>query len=164
MNKEFKRMMELAGLNEIKVNKPLDFIKLNLPIDPTNGNTKIHFNDDYRNDTEDKYSQLVKNLIKLNPQIDAEFFLEDHSGLPEDVMYHILYNPDDNNPRGERGVTMSEFYKIYFSWLWANLVADYGKYEEDEIDLRYDQYGPMRDEFADNAMKGRWLKVQGVTD
>jgi hypothetical protein len=41
MNHEFKRMLELAGLTEIKVVKSSNFTKLKLPFDPNNDNIRI---------------------------------------------------------------------------------------------------------------------------
>ena len=157
MNKEFKRMMKLAGLTEIKINKPEDFIKLKLPTDPTNGNTKIIVNDFTSvEDFEKEYDVFIKDLIKLNPQISTEFFLKDHTGLPQDVIDTIYTDYPE-------GVTMSEFYRIYFVFLFSNLISNYDKYEDDEIDNRVDKYLHIKEKFADNAMRGRWLLVPGVT-
>ena len=149
MSTEFKRMMELAGLTEIKVNTPKQSIKLNLPVDAMNDDTKI----DYQ-DLEDHYGELIYDLEKLNPQIDADLFHRTHDGLYEDVMDTIY-------PKG--GATISEFYKIYFRWLFMNLVADFENYEDDEVTNRSEQYGGKMDEFVNLAMKGRWLIIPEVT-
>ena len=151
MDKEFKRMMELAGLTEIQIKKPNRVIKLNLPFKSTDSPIKIPLGD-----LENHYKDLINDLIKLNPQINPKFFLS-HDGLQEDV-FHDLYEKYNDE------ASIPEFYKSYFSWLWANLTADYDEYENDAIDIRWDQYNHMRDEFTDNAMNGKWLKVQGMTD
>ncbi len=154
MNNEFKRMLELAGLTEIKVVKSSNFTKLKLPFDPNNDNVRIL--PPNWNDFLEKYDIFVKDLINLNPQINPEFFLLDHGGITNDVEYEL----SSNHPEG---FTMSEFYRTYFYWLWANLVADFANYEDDEVEERENKYSDMRDEFADNAMRGRWLLVPGVT-
>lgn len=152
MNSEFKRMIKLAGLAEIKVNKPKHFLKLNLPFNSTNSNTPIPV-DEY----EEKYSDLIEDLINLNPQIDSKFFLLDHDGLHEDVMDTLYTDAPE--------ATISEFYRIYFGWLWSNLVINYNQYSREEVDNRINQYliNNINKEFVDNAMKGNWLVVAGVT-
>jgi hypothetical protein len=147
MNHEFKRMQELAGLTEIKINKPKHFIKLNLPFKSTD-NIKIPEGDLYNN-----WNELINDLVRLNPQINSEFFLR-HHGINDDVF-------DDIGHQGE--ATTPEFYKIYFSWLWANLVSNINKFEWDELVERERKYSSMRNEFVDNAMNGRWLVVPDVT-
>jgi len=152
MNHEFKRMQELAGLTEIKINKPKHFVKLNLPFDSTNSNIPIPV-DEYK----DKYDSLIEDLINLNQQIDPKFFLLNHAGMHDDI-FDTLYDND--------GATVSEFYEIYFGWLWSNLVINYNQYSDEEVDNRINQYinSGMTKEFVDNAMKGKWLTVAGVTD
>jgi hypothetical protein len=149
MNQEFKRMQELAGLTEIKINKPKHFIKLNSPFKLTDS-IKIPIDD-----LENNFDSLINDLIKINPQINPELFLA-HDGIYEDVIDTIYHQYNQE-------ATIPEFYKTYFIWLWANLVANYSKYEDDEIEERGNKYGSMRGEFADNAMKGRWLAVPEVT-
>ena len=155
MNHEFKRMLELAGLTEIKVNRPPDIIKIKLPVDPVNDKTKVPIEIPIE-DLEAKYDDLIKDFIKINPQIDPQFLEFENDGLFNDIV-------DTLDTKYPDGATVSEFYRTYFYWLWANLVSDYSKYEDDEIEERETKYGHMRDEFADNAMKGRWLVVSGVT-
>lgn len=153
MNPEFKRMMELAGLTEIKVNSPLRFRKLNLPYDSSSDtNVTIPIGE-----LIDAYDDLINDLIRLNPQIDSYLFQIDNDGLHEDVL-DTLYtdNPD--------GATLKEFYKTYFQWLFSNLVIDFNKYESEEIDKRIDKFSNYVDEFADNAIQGRWLNIKGVTE
>ena len=149
MNHEFKRMMELAGLTEIKINKPKVFTRFNLPFDPAD-RIKIPIDD-----IDHEYSNLVDNIVDANPQIDPKFLRID-GGIYDDTMDTI-----DSDYNGE--VTVPEFYKIYFEWLWANLVADYSKFDDHEISDRDFKYGHMRSEFADNVMGGKWLVVPDVT-
>lgn len=152
MNSEFKRMMELAGLAEIKVNKPKRFTKLNLPYDSSSDtNVKIPVDE-----LIDAYGDLINDLVRLNPQIDPYLFKADSGGLHDDVL-DTLYT---DNPGG---ATLLEFYKIYFQWLFANLIADFDKYDGNEIDERINKFSDYVDEFADNALKGRWLNIEGVT-
>jgi hypothetical protein len=150
MNHEFKRMLELAGLTEIKVNKPKHFIKINLPFKSTD-NIKIPIDD-----LDAKYDDLINDFIRINPQINPEFFLN-HNGLYEDVLDTIAHKYNQE-------ATIPEFYKVYFYWLWANLVSNINKFEEDELEERERKYGSMRNEFMSNAMNGKWLAVPGVTD
>jgi hypothetical protein len=145
-------MMELAGLTEIVVKSPNKFTKLNLPYDSSSDtNVNIPFGE-----LIDSYDDLINDLVRLNPQIDPYFFQADNDGLYEDVL-DILYtdNPD--------GATLLEFYKIYFQWLFSNLIADFNKYNGDEIDERINKFSDYVDEFADNALKGKWLNVEKVT-
>lgn len=150
-------------LNEIKINSPKKFIKLNLPPNLKDNNDKF-FTGEYQNydfvDYEGfvrQFNDLVDNLIKLNPQIDSELFIKDENGIMQDIA-DMLYSgyPD--------GVNLYEFYKMYFNALWPNLVYNVDKYSEDELESRDNYYEDRRDEFADYAMKGQWLVVPGVTD
>jgi hypothetical protein len=150
MNSEFKRMLELAGLAEIKVNEPKRFTSIKLPYLSLDTDILIP-NDDF----EEIYGDLVHGLVKLNPQIDSQFFRADDDGLAEDVLEELTKYPE--------GTTLIEFYKIYFYWLFRNLVFDYGKYEDEEVDERYDEFDQYTDEFAENAIKGRWLNIKTVT-
>jgi len=144
-------------LNEIKVNEPKKFIPLKLPVDPTDGHTKIIVNDNTSSeDFEKEYRNRVETIIKLNPQIKAEFFLKNHEGIPQD-MIDTIYS---DYPQG---VTISEYYKIYFSWLISNLISNFDKYESEEIDERIDKFLDYSDEFVSYATKGRWLVIPDVT-
>ena len=153
MNNEFKRMLELAGLTEIKVNEPFrQFIPLKLPFDSSsNSNVTIP-----NEELEAAYYELTNDLVRLNPQIDPYFFQADDDGLWSDVLDSIY----ENNPEG---TTLIEFYKTYFHWLFRNLVADYDRYEDYEMNGRYDEFDQYTDEFAENAIKGRWLNIKTVT-
>ncbi len=152
MNKEFKRMVELAGLTEIKVNEPFrQFIPLKLPYLSLDTDILIP-NDDF----EEAYGDLIHGLVELNPQINPYFFQVDNNGLWNDVMDSIF----ENNPEG---TTLTEFYKIYFHWLFRNLVADYNRYEDNDMNGRYDEFDQYKNEFVENAMKGKWLNIKTVT-
>ena len=150
MNNEFKRMMELAGLNEIKINEPNRFIKLNLPFDPTD---RVRISID---DINHEYDNLMDNIVAANPQIDPKFFRIHYDYVAGDVMDTI-----DSDYNGE--VTVPEFYKIYFEWLWANLVSDLDRFTWEEVDQRQLKYNHMSDEFVDGAMNSKWLVVPDVT-
>ena len=152
MNSEFKRMMELAGLTEITIKPPGKFVKLNLPYDSSSDTNVVIPNEEL----EGAYEDLINDLVKLNPQIDPYLFQASNNGLWSDVMDTLYSNPEGN--------TLIEFYKIYFRWLFSNLIADFSKYEGGEVDQRYDMFYEYIDEFVDNAMKGRWLKIKGVTE
>jgi hypothetical protein len=154
MNKEFKRMMKLAGLNEIKINKPGTFKKLNLPFNSTNSNTPIPVDE-----LDNNFAELTEDLIRLNPQI-AVFFPNQNNNFLDGIYDSVL---DTLETDYSNGATLKEFYKIYFDWLWAHLVADYSKYSGAEVDARDEQYSHMREEFADYAINGKWLAVAGVT-
>jgi len=152
-----KATKKYYNLNEIKVNEPKKFIPLKLPVDPTDGHTKIIVNDNTSSeDFEKEYRNRVETIIKLNPQIKAEFFLKNHEGIPQD-MIDTIYS---DYPQG---VTISEYYKIYFSWLISNLISNFDKYESEEIDERIDKFLDYSDEFVNYATKGRWLVIPDVT-
>jgi hypothetical protein len=143
------------NLNEIKVNEPFrQFIPLKLPFD-SSGNTNVTIpNDNFEG--EYGYGDLINNLVELNPQIDPYFFQVNNDGLYEDVLDSIF----ENNPEG---TTLIEFYKIYFHWLFRNLVADYNRYEDNDMNRRYDEFDQYKNEFVENAMKGKWLNIKTVT-
>ncbi len=147
-------MMELAGLTEIKVNRPKHFIKLNLPFNSTNSNIPIPIDELLGN-----FEDLVEDLIKLNPQI-AVFLTNHYPGFLEGIYEGIELDLETDYPDG---ATLKQFYEIYFEWLWAHLVANYSKYSDEEIDVRDEQYSHMRKEFADYAINSKWLVVTGVT-
>ena len=151
MNSEFKRMLELAGLAEIKVNEPKRFTSIKLPYLSLDADILIP-NDDF----EEIYGDLVHGLVELNPQIDPYFFQVNNDGLYEDVLDSIF----ENNPEG---TTLIEFYKIYFYWLFSNLISAYGEYEDNEVEERDDKFDQYTKEFVENAMKGRWLNIKTVT-
>ena len=151
MSKEFKRMMELAGLAEIKVNEPKRFTSIKLPYLSLDADILIS-----NDDLEEAYGDLTNGLVRLNPQIDPYFFKADDDGLWNDVMDSI----SENNPEG---TTLIEFYKIYFYWLIRNLVADYDRYEDYEMNGRYDEFDQYTNEFVENAINGRWLNIKTVT-
>jgi hypothetical protein len=154
MNSEFKRMMKLAGLTEIKVNHPISYRKLNLPPDfLEHADTLIDIPE-----LEENYNGLTDSLVQLNPQIDSYFFQIDNSGLFDDVMDAIEYDHPD-------GVTLRQFYEIYFTWLFANLIYDPNKYNDEELEARQETFNhpDQRQEFANNALEGRWLNIAGVT-
>jgi hypothetical protein len=152
MNPEFKRMIELAGLTEIAIKAPGKFIKLNLPYD-SSSDTNVNIPGE---EFEGAYNNLIDDLVRLNPQIDPYFFQADNDGLHEDVMDTLFHDHPE-------GTTLLEFYKIYFKWLFSNLITDFSKYEGEEVDQRNDIFYEYIDEFVNNAMKGRWLKIKGVT-
>jgi hypothetical protein len=139
-------MMELAGLNEIIVNKPELYKKLNLPYNPTdeNVNEPIQVESLVHN-----YPDLIGNLVKLNPQIDPYFFQAYSDGLWNDVNY-TLYELDGGS------ATIEEFYTIYFNYLYANLLFLVNKDNEKE-------YYAKQPKFVESALKGKWLVVPGVT-
>ena len=151
MNKEFKRMIELAGLTEIKINEPFrKIIPIKLPYLSLDADILIS-NDEF----EEIYGDLVHGLVELNPQIDSQFFRANDNGLAEDVLDELAKYPE--------GTTLIEFYKAYFYWLFRNLIFDYGKYEDEEVDKRYDEFNQYADEFAENAINGKWLNIKTVT-
>lgn len=150
MNSEFKRMLELAGLAEIKVNEPKRFTSIKLPYLSLDTDILIP-NDDF----EEAYGDLIHGLVELNPQIDSQFFRADDDGLAEDVLDELAKYPE--------GTTLIEFYKIYFYWLFRNLIFAYGEYEDEEVNIRYDEFNQYTNEFVENAMKGRWLNIKTVT-
>ena len=154
MNTEFKRMMQLAGLTEIKVNQPKSFKRLNLPPGlPEHADTLIDVIE-----LEEKYNDLINDLVKLNPQIDPYFFQADNYYLSDDVMDAINYDHPN-------GVTLKQFYEIYFTWLFANLIYDPNKYNDEELEARQEKFNhpDQRQEFANNALEGRWLNIADVT-
>jgi hypothetical protein len=152
-------------LRALKINTPESFIKLNLPSN-LKDNNKIFINGPFSDDIDSdgtyeeytkKFDSLIEDLIKLNPQIDPELFIKDEGGIQVDVA-DIL---DREYPNG---VNLYEFYKIYFNRLWSNLIYNPNKYSEDELEIRDNYYDYNRsDEFADNAMNGKWLVVPDVT-
>ncbi len=148
IDRTFLKAKKLGSINEIKINKPKRFLKLNLPFDSTNSNTLIPVDE-----LDNNFADLVEDLIKLNPQI-AAFLLND-DGIYNDVIDTLSTDYLD-------GATLKEFYKTYFYWVWIGLMVD-SKYSNEEINARDKKYGHMREEFVNNALDGKWLAVDGVT-
>jgi hypothetical protein len=130
---------------------PIHYIKLNLPKD-INSDKIITLWSSTSGGNEAAFKNLVNELIKLNPQIDPELFLDNDSlfdGLVDNI---------------ESG-TKKEILPYYFYWLYAHLVSDYTKYSDDEMEKRVEKYdGHLRDDFKNSAMKGQWMVVPTVTD
>ena len=134
MNAEFKRMMQLAGLTEIKINPPKSYKKLNLPDLSRFADTLIDIQD-----IEEHYDDLINDLVKLNPQIDPYLFQADNDGLFSDILDEISYYQ-------QNGVTLKQFYMIYFTWLFATIVYDITKYDEEELDSRLETFAGQNQE------------------
>jgi hypothetical protein len=145
MSPEFERMMKLAGLTEIKVKLPNKFTKLNLPYD-SSSDTNVNIPGE---EFEGAYNNLIDDLVRLNPQIDPYFFQAENHGLYEDVIDTLLHDHPE-------GTTLLEFYKIYFEWLFSNLIYIANPNHNDEL---YHMYP----EFIGSAMQGKWLSIPGIT-
>jgi hypothetical protein len=154
MNAEFKRMMELAGLAEIKVNHPISHRKLNLPPDfLKHADIPISIPE-----LEENYNDLINDLVKLNPQIDPYFFQANNHMLWVDVIDSIYYDHPN-------GATIRQFYKIYLNHLLSYLIHDPNKYTDEEIKTRQEKfdYPDQRQKFANDALEGKWLNISSVT-
>ena len=147
---EEKAYLDKYSKGKKDLEAPIYYIKLNLPKNinsseiitlwsPTLGNNKTAF------------KNLVNELIKLNPQIDSELFLDN------DSLFDGLID-------GIESGTKKEILSYYFYWLYAHLISDYDKYSDDEMEKRVEKYDGLRDDFKNFAMKGQWMVVPTVTD
>jgi hypothetical protein len=127
---------------------PIYYIKLNLPKDINSPEIIDLLPED---EESDPFYDIVVELIKLNPQIDPELFIN-NQGIFEDVVDEV-----------ESG-TKKEILSSYFYWNFRNLVWDTYKFSEEEANQRHEKYYNLSDKFRDAALKGQWMVVPGVTD
>ena len=137
------------GKNDLEA--PIHYIKLNLPKD-INSSEIITLWSPTSGFNEPAFKNIVNELIKLNPQIDSELFLDN------DSLFDSLASDIESG-------TKKEILPYYFYWLYAHLVSDYTKYSDDEMEKRVEKYdGGLRDDFKNTAMKGQWMVVPTITD
>jgi hypothetical protein len=127
---------------------PIYYIKLNLPKDINSPEIIDLLPED---EESDPFYDIVVELIKLNPQIDPELFIN-NQGIFEDVVDEV-----------ESG-TKKEILSSYFYWNFRNLVWDTYKFSEEEANQRHEKYYNLSDKFRNAALKGQWMVVPGVTD
>jgi hypothetical protein len=134
------KFLKADKLSEIKINKPGQFIKLNLPKDL-----------DREIDPESSFDDIILELIALNPQIPEDVFTAyDTSGLGDDIIDDL----DEN-------VSLQEFLQAYFYWLCRNLFHYYNGYGGQQ-DMG--QVMANIDVFKNNALNGKWKIISGLTD
>ncbi len=150
-----KSYLDKYSKGKKNINKPIYFIDLNLPKDINSSQIITIFDsENYGHEGDNGFQNLKKitnELSKLNPKIDSKIF-ELHSGLYEDIVDNI-----------EEG-TKKEILSVYFYWLFRNLLADHYRYSPDEAEKRDYKYSKLSKPFKDNALKGKWMVVDGVTD
>ena len=127
---------------------PIYYIKLNLPKDINSPEIIDLLPED---EESDPFYDIVVELIKLNPQIDPELFIN-NQGIFEDVVDEV-----------ESG-TKKEILSSYFYWNFRNLVWDTYKFSEEEANQRHEKYYNLSDKFRNASLKGQWMVVPGVTD
>lgn len=127
-------------LKEIAIRRPY-IVKLNLP-----SNLDDIYNIDY---LDNNFGELIDNLKNINPQIPSEKFI-DHGGIYEDVF-------DSFGVENITQSTLREFLRMYFTWLYSNLV--FTEFNGNESWSEEEQKI-----FVDNAMKGIWTKFKHSTD
>jgi Fe-S-cluster formation regulator IscX/YfhJ len=152
---EEKEYLDKYSKGEKNMKKPTYFIAFNLPKDINSSEIIPLYNQETYQDSGDEGFQNLKDiadeLSELNPKIDPKIF-ELTSGLYEDVIDDI-----------EKG-TKKEILPIYLTWLFRNLIWDTFRYSPDEADKRLDKYSGLEKPFIDNALKGKWMVIDGVTD
>jgi hypothetical protein len=127
-------------LKEIAIKKP-HIVKLNLP---------SNLDDTYSIDhLDNNFGELIDNLKNINFQIPSEKFI-DHDGIYEDV-FDSFYAENITQS------TLREFLRMYFTWLYSNLV--FTEFNGNESWSEEEQKI-----FVDNAMKGIWTKFKHSTD
>ena len=148
---EEKAYLDKYSKGEKDLEAPIHYVKLNLPKD-INSSEIITLWSSTSGNNEAAFSNLINELIKLNPQIDSELFLDN------DSIFDALIDDIESG-------TKKEILPYYFYWLYAHLVSDYTKYSDDEMEKRIEKYdGDLRDDFKNAAMKGQWMVVPTVTD
>jgi hypothetical protein len=147
---EEKTYLDKYSKGEKDLEAPIHYIKLNLPKD-INSPEIITLWSPTSGRNEPAFKNLVNELIKLNPQIDSELFLDN------DSLFDGLID-------GIESGTKKEILSYYFYWLYAHLISDYDKYSDDEMEKRVEKYDGLRDDFKNFAMKGQWIVVPTVTD
>lgn len=121
------------------------YVKLNLP---KNLNSKVTI-EDPSEDTNGVFSSIINELIKLNPQIDSKFFI-DNNNIYNDVTDDL--SPDDK----KIDINKKEILSVYFLWLFRNLV------DMAEVPGKKG-LSKFSEKFRDNAIDGKWITIDGVT-
>lgn len=145
---EEKAYLDRYSKGEKDLEAPIHYIKLNLPKDINSPEIIDLLPED---EELDPFNDIVVELIKLNPQIDPELFVN-RQGIFEDVVDEI-----------ESG-TKKEILSSYFYWNFRNLVWDTYKYSEEEANERHKKYYDLSEKFRDAALKGQWMVIPTVTD
>ena len=145
---EEKTYLDRYSKGEKDLEAPIHYIKLNLPKDINSSEIIDLLPED---EESDPFNDIVVELIKLNPQINSELFVN-RQGIFEDVVDEI-----------ESG-TKKEILSSYFYWNFRNLVWDAYKYSEEEANERHKKYYDLSEKFRDAALKGQWMIVPTVTD
>ena len=145
---EEKTYLDKYSKGEKDLEVPTYYTKLNLPKD-INSSEIINLSSEDAGP--DLLQDITRELIKLNPQIDPELFVN-NQGIFEDVVDEV-----------ESG-TKKEILSSYFYWNFRNLIWDTYKYSEEEANQRHKKYYDLSDKFRDAALKGQWMVVPGVTD
>jgi hypothetical protein len=149
---EEKAYLDKNSKGEKDIEAPIHYIKLNLPKDINSPETITIWSQKVQDEEEEeKLTDIIDELIELNPQINPKLFKNSY-GLYNDVIDDV-----------EEG-TKKEILYSYFYWLFRNLAWDIDKYSEKEANERADKYADLADEFRDKAMQGQWMVVSGVTD
>jgi hypothetical protein len=133
------KFLKADKLSEIQINKPGQFIKLNLPKDLDRLVDTI----DYGN-----IEDSVKELIVLNPQIPSNIIYQE--GAIDDVHHESEYPIS----------SLKDIIKIYFRFVPVYLFYYYNGYNQEETE---EQYKEM-DRFAKEAMNGKWTIIPQITD
>ena len=145
---EEKAYLDRYSKGEKDLEAPIHYIKLNLPKDINSPEIIDLLPED---EELDPFNDIVVELIKLNPQIDPELFVN-RQGIFEDVVDEV-----------ESG-TKKEILSSYFYWNFRNLVWDTYKYSEEEANERHKKYYDLSEKFRDAALKGQWMVIPTVTD
>jgi hypothetical protein len=147
-----KEYLDKHSKGEKNIEAPIHYIKLNLPKDINSPEIISIWSQEVQDgEEEEKLTDIIDELIELNPQISPKLF-ENSYGLYNDVI--------DDVTEG----TKKEILYSYFYWLFRGLVWDIDKYSEKEANERADKYADLADDFRDKAMQGQWMVVSGVTD
>jgi hypothetical protein len=134
-------------INEIEIGMPYPSIKLNLPKDLDRPINKDNWEKSY-----DIYDNIVKELIKLNPQIPSNIM--DNGGTIDDVAHWI----DEEIPGPT--ASLKVFLNSYFYWLGRNLWHYYNGFNIDYTEEQHED----ANKFAEEAIKGRWIMIPKITD
>ena len=149
---EEKAYLDKYSKGEKDLEDPTHNIKLNLPKDINSNEIITLWSKDTEDDEDnDKFTEIIDELIKLNPQINSKLFSNTY-GLYNDVIDDV-----------ENG-TKKEILSSYFYWLFRNLIWDTYRYSEKEANIRADKYGDYVKDFQTNALKGQWMVIPTVTD